>query len=141
MSTSIEAKLRTAANVDATLPTLLGTSPFRWFGPQAPQDQNFPLVEVQVIDGPPQYSLNQLLKTCKYRVQFTVWDINLESARQVQIAIINFLNTFNAYNQGDNSPRQRNDVVNRRYGKSQAQTQPITYWRTMDAFIWNNEQL
>ncbi len=141
MGTSIEIKLRTAASANPALQALLGTNPFRWYGPQADQGVAQPLVEVQVIDGPPQYSASALLVTCQYRVQFTIWDTVLESARAVEVAIIQFLTTFNAYNSGDLSPIQRNRVVNRRSGRSQAQTQPITYWRTLDAFIWNNETL
>lgn len=141
MGTSIEEKIRTAASANAALQALLGTTPFRWFGPQAPQGSVQPLVEVLMVDGPPQYSTTALLITCKYRIQFTIWDTNLERARSVETAIIQFLTTFNAYNAGDSSPIQRNWVVNRRSGKSQAQTDPITYWRTLDAMIWNNEQL
>ncbi len=139
MSTSIEIKLRTAAAANATLLSLLGSSPFRWFGPQAPQGSLQPLVEVLMVDGPPQYSLQALLETCKYRIQFTIWDTDLESARTVERAIIQFLTGFNAYNAGDSSPIQRNRVVNRRSGKSEPQTGTITYWRTLDAMIWNNE--
>jgi len=141
MGTSLEIKLRTAAAADATLSSLLGSNPFRWYGPQAQQGALQPLVEVFVVDAPPQYSLQALLETCRYRIQFTIWDENLESARTVEAAIIQFLTTFNAYNTGDSSPIQRNRVVMRRSGKSEPQTGSITYWRTLDAFIWNNENL
>lgn len=141
MGTSLEQKLRTAAAANADLQALLGTSPFRWYGPQAAQGAAQPLVEVLLVDAPPQYSTTQLLVTCRYRMQFTIWDTDLERARSVESAIIAFLVTFNAYNAGDSSPIQRNEVVNRRSGRSQAQTDPITYWRTLDAFIWNNETI
>jgi len=141
MSTSIEIKLRTAAAATSSLTALLGTNPFRWYGPQAAQGAAQPLVEVFVVDAPPQYSLQALLETCRYRIQFTIWDTDLESARTVERAIIQFLTTFNAYNAGDSSPIQRNRVVNRRSGKSEPQTGSITYWRTLDAMIWNNENL
>lgn len=141
MATSLEIKLRTAAAADATLQSLLGTNPFRWYGPQAQQGAAQPLVEVLMVDAPPQYSTTQLLNTCRYRMQLTIWDTDLERARTVERAIIQFLTTFNAYNSGDQSPIQRNRVVNRRSGRSQAQTDPITYWRTLDAMIWNNEEI
>lgn len=141
-STSLEIKLRTQAAAYAPLTALLGTLPtFRWYGPQAPQGALQPMVEVQRISAIPQYSTAALLETCQYRMQFTVWHIDLEGASQVERAIRQFLTVFNAYNAGDMSPIQRNRVVNVRVGRSQAQTQPITYWITLDAFIWNNELL
>jgi Protein of unknown function (DUF3168) len=141
MATSLEVKLRSAAAANSTLVSLLGSSPFRWYGPQAPQGSVQPLVEVLQVSRVPQYSTTDLLITVEYRMQFTVWDTNLESARSVINAIIQFLKTFNAYNSGDSSPIQRNRFVNVRTGQSQAQTDPITYWLTLDAMIWNNETL
>lgn len=140
-STSLDIKLRTAASADPVLPTLLGSSPFRWYGPQSPQGQVQPLVEVMQVSKVPQYSTTAILLTALYRMQMTIWDTNLERAQSVQRAITNFLLTFNAYNSGDHSPIQRNQVVNVRIGRSQAQTDPITYWITLDALIWNNEQI
>ncbi len=97
------------------------------------------MVEVLRVSKTPQYSTTALLITAEYRMQFTIWDTNLDRARSVAAAIEQFLVTFNAYNSGDASPIQRNRVVNTRVGPSEAQTDPITYWITMDAFIWNNE--
>ena len=148
MPTSLEIKLRTAAALDATLSSLLGSSPFRWYGPQSPQGpQNggpqFPLVEVMQVSQIPQYSTSALLKNALYRMQFTIWDIDLESCRAVKNAIIQFLVNFNAYSSpgNPNQTLQPNRVMNARLGKSEAQTAPITYWITVDVMIWNNESV
>lgn len=140
MPTSLDVKLRTAAALDPTLSSLLGSSPFRWFGPQAPQGSVQPLVEVLQVSQTPQYSNAALLITCPYRMQFTIWDTNLERARSVRNAIIQFLTSFNAYSPANSvSPRRPNQVLNVRLGQSEAQTDRITYWITLDAMIWNNE--
>lgn len=142
MGTSLEVKLRTAAAANSALVALLGSSPFRWFGPQAPQDSAQPLVEVMQVSQAPQYSATTLLINQQYRMQFTIWDINLETARAVRNAIIQFLTTFNAYSSSAPAAQlQPNRVMNARLGKSQAETAPITYWITIDALIWNNENL
>ncbi len=147
MGTSLDVKLRTAAALDATLSSLLGSSPFRWYGPQAPQGPQppaniqYPLVEVSQVSEIPQYSTHAQLVNSQYRMQFTIWDIDLESVRTVKRAIISFLNTFNAYSVSSAAPLQPNRVVNARLGKSQPQTAPITWWMTIDVMIWNNEQL
>ena len=138
MSTSLEVKLRTAAAANPALVAFLGTSPFRWYGPQEVQNAPYPNIAVQLISAVPQYSTAARLITCEYRVQFTIWDTNLAEARNVESALLSFLDGFNAYNAGDHSPLQRNRVVNRRTGGN-AQTSPTTYWRIVDAMIWNNE--
>jgi hypothetical protein len=139
MQTSLEVKLRNAALGNATLVSLLGSSPFRWFGPQAPPGLAFPSVEVQQVSQVPQYSTTALLISAQYRMQFTIWDEDLERARSVKNAIIQFLTTFNAYSTSSAQPLQPNRVLNARLGKSQAATDPITWWITVDALIWNNE--
>lgn len=140
MSTSLDIKIRTAAALDSTLSGLLGSTPFRWFGPQSPQGSTQPLVEVQQISQTPMYSNASLLITCPYRMQFTIWDTNLERARSVRNAIIQFLTTFNAYSPASSvSPLRPNKVLNVRLGQSEPQTDPITWWITLDAMIFNNE--
>lgn len=140
MPTSLETKLRIAAALDATLASLLGSSPFRWYGPQAAQGSIQPLVEVQEVSQVPMYSNTALLTTCLYRMQFTIWDTDLERARSVRNAIVQFLKTFNAYSPANSvSPLRPNKVVMVRTGPSEAQTDPLTYWIMLDAMIYNNE--
>jgi len=140
MATTLEVKLRTAASANAPLTALLGTSPFRWYDMQEAQGGTFPSVTVQMIAAVNQYSLTQRLNNSHNRVQFTVWDTDPERARSVELAVLNFLDGFNAYNAGDQNPRQRNEVVMRRQGGN-PQTQPLTFWRILDAYIWHNETL
>jgi hypothetical protein len=137
---SLVVKLRTRAAANAPLVALLGSSPFAWYGPQAPQGSAQPLVEVMEVSQVPQYGAAILPTVCLYRVQFTIWDTNLETARAVKNALMQFLTTFTAFAPvGSPSALRPNRVVNARIGQSQAQTSPITYWITLDAMIWNSE--
>jgi hypothetical protein len=140
MATSLEVKLRTAAAADTTLTGLLGTNPFRWFESQFQQGTIFPEVTVLLVDTINQYSVTNLLSTALSRVQFTVWDTDPERARDVETAIVDFLVGFNAMNNSSAAPIQANTVISRRQ-RGNAQTEPFTYQRILDAKIFNNENL
>lgn len=142
MATTLEVKLYNAAQANATLVSLLGSSPFRWFDMQLdPAVQNpYPAVTVQLVSCVNQYSNTARLWTSQNRVQFTIWDTKAERARQVEMALLAFLDTFNAYNSGDQSPIQRNQVVMRRQSGN-PQPEPLIFWRIVDAMIWHNETL
>lgn len=140
MATSLEVKLRTAALATPALTSLLGTTPFRWFDMQQVQSAPFPSVTVLLVSAVNMYSTNQRLASTRCRVQFTVWDTNAEEARTVENAIIAFLDGFDAMNLVPGvAPTQANEVVMRRQGGN-PQTSPLTFWRIIDAMIWNNEQ-
>lgn len=140
MSTSLERKLWLAAQADTNLQALLGSgAAIRWGGMQEAQGSIFPSVTVNVVSAIDQYSNTALLITAQYRVQFTVFDTNAERGRQVEQAIKQFLTTFNAYSPANSvSPLRPNRVVNRRQG-GDPRTDPLTYQRSIDAMIWNNE--
>ena len=141
MATTLEAKLQTAIQAYSALTSLLATRPdgkSAVYDMQEYQGSSFPAMTILVVSAVDQYSTTAVLITARYRVQFTVWDTDPQRARSVEAALRQFLTTFNAYNAGDFNARARNEVVNRRQS-GQAQTQPITYWRIVDAFIWNNE--
>lgn len=141
MSTTLEVKLRTAALNTPALTALLGTSPFRWYDMQLDQNSPFPAVTVQLISTINAYVTQYRLQTASSRVQFTVWDTDPERARQVETAIVAFLDTFNAVSPATNfigPVPQPVRAVNRRQGGN-AQTQPLTFWRTIDALVLNNE--
>lgn len=142
MATTLEVKLYNAAIATPALTALLGSSPFNWFDTQLDQARPtlYPAVSVQLISAVNQYSVNARLGMSLNRVQFTVWDTNAERARSVESAILSFLDTFNAYNAGDSDPIQRNQVVMRRQG-GQPMTDPMTFFRSIDAMIWNNETI
>ena len=140
MATSLEVKLRTAAAANPALSAALGTNPFRWYGPQEIQGSVFPNITALRVSAPPQYSTTQRLITSRYRMQLTIWDTDLSRGFGVETALLAFLDNFNAYNTGDSSLLQPNQVVNRTVGGN-AETSPTTYWIRMDVFIWNNETL
>lgn len=101
-----------------------------------------PSVTVQQVSQIPQYSNTSLLITAEYRMQFTIWDTDLERARQVRNGIIQFLTTFNAYSpSGSTSPLRPNRVINVRLAPSEPQTDSITWCLMLDAMITNNETI
>lgn len=142
MPTSLEARLRTAAAAFPGLTALLGSSPFRWYDTQLAQDSAFPAITVLLVSDVLMYSLQGILQTSWSRVQFTIWDIDPESARNVEAELMLFLAQFN----GDgvmisfSPPVCKNFILTRRSG-FYAQTQPPNYWRTVDAKIFNNSSL
>ena len=143
MSTTLEAKLQTALQAYTPVTSLLAVrsdGKAAIFDMQEYQGTAFPAMTIVVVSALDQYSTTAVLITARYRVQFTIWATDAQTARAVEQTLRTFLTTFNAYNSGDTSPIQRNQVVNRRQG-GQAQTQPVTFWRIVDAMIWNNETL
>ena len=146
MSTTLETKLQTAMQATLALTSLLALRPdgkAAIFEMQEYQGTTFPSVTFQLISTVNAYATRYRMQTATSRVQFTVWDTDPERARSVETAIINFLDTFNAVSPATNfigTVPQPVQVVNRRQGGN-AQTQPLTFWRTLDAIILNNETL
>src|SRR5262252_3169440 len=137
MATTIEEKIRSAALLNAPLVSLLGSSPFRWFGPQPEQGAQMPRVRMQRISAPSMYTVNQRMTTRRYRMQFVVEDTDKLRGESVLAAMRTFFDTFNAMNTSQTvGPNQ---VVDDFVGESEAQPDPITYWLRMDVYIWNNE--
>ncbi len=144
MATSLETKLQTALQAATSITSLLAS---RSDGKAAIYDMQevpgsaFPAITVLVVSIVNEYSTTVRLVNALCRVQFTIWDTNPERARTVETALVAFLDSFNAYDAVNAAkPRQPNWVAMRRQGGN-AQTQPVTYWRIVDAFIWNNESL
>lgn len=141
MGTSIELKLRTAALATPALTSLLGTSPFRWYDMQEAQNSPYPAITVLLVSAPSQYSNTARLINTRCRVQFTIRDTNAEHARTVENALLTFLDTFDAMNATPGLvSRQANEVINRRQGGN-PNPDPLVFWRTVDAYIWNNESI
>lgn len=143
MPTSLEAKLQTALQATTAITSLLASradGKAAIYEMQENPGTTFPAITFMLISAVQQYSASQRMVNTPNRVQFTIWDSNPERARLVEAALITFFDSFNAYNVGDSNPRQRNDVVMRRQGGN-PQTQPVTYWRIVDAMIWNNETI
>ena len=136
---SLKAKLFAAAKVNAGLTALLGTTPFRWFDTQLPQQAAFPAVVVYNVSNPRDYVLTGQMSTSKTRVQFTVYGTGNDSqnADAVVSALQAFLLGFNAYGL-PNLPANDNQIVGDRDGGIAA-TQPLTYQRFVDVMILNDE--
>jgi len=142
MATTLLAKLRTAASADATLSSLLGSSPFRWYDQQLAQGTAFPAVTAEITTRVRQYSVNSLLLTAQYRVTFKVFDPDPQQSRAVALAIEQFLTGFNAYSSAAPAGQlQPNQVVMGPRDFGIAETQPLTNLQILDAMIWNNETL
>jgi hypothetical protein len=92
---SLEARLRSAAMVNSTLATLLGTTPFRWYDSTLQQGTAFPAVVVQQIFGGDIYTWAGRNPTGFSRYQFAIWDTDPERGRLVDDAMSDFFTTFN----------------------------------------------
>ena len=139
MSTPLEDKLRTQAASNSTLSGLLGSLPFRWWDSQLTPGSAFPAVVVLLVSAPGMHVLTGRMSSVWSRVQFTIWGASGDSARQVESALMQFLDTFNAIGI-PNAPAYPYQVANRRSGMY-VQSQPPKYWRILDAIIFNNENL
>lgn len=136
---SLKAKLFAAASEDAGLQALLGTSPFRWFDTQLPQQAEFPAVVAFIVSNPADYVITGRMSTSWARVQLTVYGTgnDSENASLVVNALQDFLATFNAIGVPE-LPVYPNRIVGDRDG-GVAQTQPLTYQRFVDVQILNDE--
>jgi hypothetical protein len=110
------------------------------FEMQEYQGTAFPSMTYLLVSTVPAYGAAFRAHQVRSRVQFTIWDTNPERARAVENQLMAFLDQFNAWNAGDQNPLQRNQVVMRRQGGN-PETQPLTFWRMLDAYIWNNEDM
>jgi hypothetical protein len=136
MSTSIEAKLRIAASADATLPSLLGTTPFRWYDTQLVEGSAYPAMVCLRVSDVPTY-VNQGQNPMELvRIQITIWEGQTAETTDALInALENFLATFSATSVIGYAS---NRIVNKRRGFF-AQTQPGIFQNIIDVMIWNNK--
>lgn len=103
------------------------------------QGSAFPAITFVLVSSVPDYSITQRLATSLNRVQFTIWANDPETTRAIQVQLEAFIDQVNIYDPtGASKARQPNWVTMRRSGGN-PQTQPIVYWRIVDAFFWNNE--
>ena len=137
---SLKEKLFAAAKLDAGLQTvLLSGSTFQWADIQLPQSWNLTsksALSVQLISDPTQYATAGPLATSWARVQFSIFGHGNDStnADAVAAALFAFMGSFN----GGAVPNQ---AANYKVGDRDAgltQTQPVTYQRIVDYFIWND---
>lgn len=138
--TTLEDKLRTAALAFPGLTALLGgtdTNKFQWWDTQLTQNSPMPAVIALQIDGAPLYTTGGRNPLERIRVQFTIWGLKGQQARDVEQQVKEFLDGFNATGISSNQAGP-NTIVNVR-GGAYTQTSPIRYWRTMDAMIFNSD--
>lgn len=138
VSKSLELKLREAAILNSTLTSYLGTAPFRWYDMQESQNSELPSVTVQLISCVNDYTLGYRLNNTLNRVQFTIRDTDAEEARAIEYALVVFLDTFNAYSPAGTTLQRPNYVIMRRQ-LGNPNTDPLTFYRQLDAYIYNNE--
>ena len=146
MSTTLIVKLRTQAAAYAPLTALLGSgagpsTPFKWYDvtlDQNRQGPKWPAVVVQQVSEITRYMNFQRDVITLNRVQFTCWDLSLETTRNLALTLKQFFDVFNGYNTSGSRPPNR-VVLSRQAGE--AQTDPITYAQVVDVEIYHNESL
>lgn len=144
MSTSLKARLYTAALLDAGLLALLATgSPavMRWYDQQLPQGATFPAIVVQQISNPRDYATTGRMPTGFTRMQFRVFGTGNDSqgANAVVDALANFLDGFAG--SGIAGLAQYSNLIVADRDAGIANTQPLTYQRIVDAMIFSNDNL
>lgn len=142
-ATTLEAKIQTGVQAYAPLVAILAARPdgkAACYEMQEYEGQAFPSMTFLLVSTVPAYGAAFRAEVVRSRVQFTIWDTDPQRARSVETQLMNFLDQFNAWNAGDQNAIQRNQIAMQRQGGN-PQTQPLTFWRITDAFIWNNQNL
>ena len=141
MSTSLKARIRTAAAAYPGLAALLGTAPFRWYDNTLIQGSALPAVVVQVISGSPTYVVTGRLHTGWSRIQFSIWGSgsNSSNATDVETQLLAFLDQLNLIGIPGLAQYPCQVVLQRDllYPK----TQPPLFLRQLDAMIFSNDSL
>ena len=137
---SLEAKIEEAIFAFSPLANMLGKrldgNP-AVYDTQLQQGSAFPAIVLQMISGGQAYTLNSRLSTSFNRVQFTIWALNAEVARQIEQQLYAFLDGFNPAGVRSDLTSAPNFVVLTRQGMY-AQTQPPQYQRINDVNIFDN---
>lgn len=143
MSTTLEAKIQSGVQAYSPLASLLARrsdGAAAAFELQEYQGSEFPALVFFLVSSAPAYGAAFRSHIVNSRVQFTIWDTDPERARSVETQLMAWLDQFNAMSAVARTSQQPTQVVMRRTGGN-PQTQPITFWRTLDAMIFNNEDL
>lgn len=143
MGTTLEVKIVNGVIGFGPLASILATASDgkpALFELQEYQGTAFPSITYFLVASTPQYGAAFRGAIVRSRVQFTIWDTNPERARAVEAQLMNWLDQFNAYSSPPATTFQPNQVILRRQGGN-PQTNPLTFWRIVDAAIWNNESI
>ena len=141
-----ETKLRTLAAANSSLTALFGTSPFRWYDVNLPQNQALPNVVVQRISTARIQAQDTLLgvgQFAKIRFQFTCRgqgsnQPTFEAARAIGAAVIQFLGTVNLTSGANSLPPRPAYVLGERVGLDYNANPPVPLY-LVDAAVWNQE--
>lgn len=141
-----EAKLRTLAAANATMQSIFGTSPFRWFDTQ--QVPGYisagTCVRVLRVSTARSYSMEGIQNLSQPRFQFDVLDYYAETTRQATAALIDWLGTIslaenNQFGSPPTTPPQFPCfVLNQRGGMEPGTTTPV-FVQSLDVRIYNLE--
>jgi hypothetical protein len=143
MASTLEAKIQAGVQAFGPLVAILAARPdgaAAIYELQEYQGTGFPSMTFFLVSTVTPYGNAFRSHIVQSRVQFTIWDTNPERGRAVETQLMAFLDQFNAYNATPANVQRPNTVVMRRQGGN-PQTQPLTFWRMLDAMIWNNEDL
>jgi hypothetical protein len=136
MASSLKSRIWAAASANAGLQALLGTNPFRLFDVQLPQNPApmFPAVTMFQVSKPRDFTVSGRLVTATARMQFTVYGTGADSenASAVVAALIAFFDSLGGDGWGVIG------IANDRDGGI-AQTAPLTYTRTLDVMVFDDE--
>src|SRR5262249_4173982 len=143
MATPLQDRLLAAAEADAGLVALLGSSPFRWFYDSLPQGSTFPAVVAQQISSSNTYVLNSRLATSYTRFQFMIWGgkyaAGAAAREAVTEALKNFLDGFSGAGIAGLTQQSNYVVLERDFLFVQSDT-PI-YQKIIDCQIFTDERI
>jgi hypothetical protein len=136
MASSLKSRIWSAAAANAGLQALLGTSPFRLFDMQLPQQPPpvFPSVTMFQVSKPQQFTVSGRLYSNVARMQFTIYGTgnDSENAWAVRTALLSFFDSLGGDGWGVvNVPGDRDAGI--------AQTAPLTYMRILDVMVFDDE--
>lgn len=143
----LKVKLFSAASVFAGFQPLLRNSSnvFQWADVQLPQQwdiTNFSAVRAFQVSDPSQYVIDGRLSSSWTRMQFMIYGHGNDSTNASAVVAVmkSFFKGFNASANVSRSGFYDNRISNDRDG-GVADTQPLTFLRTMDVQIFNDENV
>lgn len=137
MSTSLEHKIQAGIAAFAELNALVGA---RVYDTQFLQTTTYPAIAVQQVSNPKLYKIDGRMPNSWHRMQFTIRAASGAIARQVELALFDFLDLFASPMGNLGLPLCPNYVVNVRSGLYPL-TQPPLYDRVVDVMMLSNDTL
>jgi hypothetical protein len=142
---SAEAKIRTLAAANATMQTIFGAGPFRWFFVREPQGyiEQGTVCRVRRVGAVYTYAQNGRFCFEQARIQFDVLDQSQETARDALTSLEAFLGTVdlmnpNQFNSPPTSGAQFANFILSERSTIEVQIKQQIYAWSVDYRIWNN---